>query len=80
VLFPVVREGFVLAAAGVAIGIAGAFALTRVLSAFLFGVGATDPITFALVSVLLMAIALTASYIPSRRALKVDPIRALRAE
>jgi len=80
VLFPVVREGLVLAVAGVAIGIAGAFAVTRVLSAFLFGVAATDPITFALVSVLLMVIALAASYIPSRRALKVDPIRALRAE
>jgi putative ABC transport system permease protein len=51
-----------------------------VLSAFLFGVGATDPVTFAAVSVLLLVIALAASYIPSRRALRVDPLTALRAE
>ena len=80
VLFPVVREGLILAVTGVAIGLVGAFALTRVLSAFLFGVGATDPITFTLVSILLMLIALAASYIPSRRALRVDPLTALRAE
>ena len=80
VLFPVVREGLILAVTGVAIGLVGALALTRVLSAFLFGVGATDPVTFALVSVVLMLIALAASYIPSRRALRVDPLTALRAE
>ena len=80
VLLPVVREGLILAVLGVVIGLVGALALTRVLSAFLFGVGATDPVTFAFVSVLLMLIALAASYIPSRRALRVDPLTALRAE
>jgi putative ABC transport system permease protein len=50
------------------------------LSAFLFGVGASDPLTFGGVALLLLAVALAASYIPSRRALKVDPVIALRAE
>jgi putative ABC transport system permease protein len=80
VLLPVVREGLVLALAGLAIGLAGAFAAARALTAFLFGVGATDPLTFAGVALLLLIVALLASYIPSRRALKVDPIVALRAE
>jgi putative ABC transport system permease protein len=80
VLFPVVREGLVLGLVGIGLGLAGALAVTRVLSAFLFGVGATDPVTFALVSALLLLIAVTASYVPSRRALKVDPLIALRAE
>jgi putative ABC transport system permease protein len=80
VLYPVVREGVALALTGVAIGLAGALVTTRVLSAFLFGVGATDPVTFAAVSALLLVIALAASYVPSRRALRVDPLTALRAE
>jgi putative ABC transport system permease protein len=80
VLFPVVREGLVLGLVGIGLGLAGALAVTRVLSAFLFGVGATDPVTFALVSALLLLIAIAASYVPSRRALKVDPLIALRAE
>ena len=77
---PIVREGLVLAALGVAIGLAASLAVTRVLSAFLFGVSATDPLTFAGVSVLLLAVALVASVVPARRALKVDPVTALRAE
>jgi predicted permease len=80
VLLPVVREGLVLGLVGIGLGLAGALAVTRVLSAFLFGVGATDPVTFGLVSALLLLIAVAASYIPSRRALKVDPLIALRVE
>lgn len=80
VMRPVLREGMTLAGIGVAIGLAGAFAATRVLAAFLFGVGATDPLTFAAVALLLLGVAFLASYIPSRRALRVDPITALRAE
>jgi putative ABC transport system permease protein len=80
VLTPVIREGVVLAALGIAIGLAGALALTRLLASFLFGIGATDPLTFVIVSVLLIVAALLASYIPSRRALRVDPLIALRAE
>jgi putative ABC transport system permease protein len=80
VLLPVVREGLVLAVTGIAIGLVGAFAASRMLSAFLFGVGATDPLTFSAVAVLLLGVAVLASYVPSRRALKVDPIIALRTE
>jgi putative ABC transport system permease protein len=80
VLLPVVREGLVLALTGITIGLAGAFAAARMLTTFLFGVGASDPLTFAGVAVLLLGVALLASYVPSRRALKVDPIVALRAE
>jgi predicted permease len=80
VMRSVVREGLLLGAIGVAIGTAGAMAATRVLSSFLFGVEATDPVTFAAVAILLLAIAALASYVPSRRALRVDPLTALRAE
>ena len=80
VLLPVVREGLVLATAGIAIGLVGAFAASRAVSAFLFGVAPTDPLTFSAVALLLLGVALLASYVPSRRALKVDPIIALRAE
>ena len=80
VLLPVVREGLVLALTGIALGLAGAFAVARALSDFLFGVGAADPLTFASVALLLLGVALVASYVPSRRALNVDPIVALRAE
>jgi putative ABC transport system permease protein len=65
---------------GIAIGLAGSVALSRVLKGFLFGIDATDPLTYCLVALLLLAVALTASYIPSRRALRVDPITALRSE
>jgi len=80
VMLPVVREGLILALAGIAIGLAGSVATSRVLKGFLFGVEATDPLTYCLVALLLLAVALTASYIPSRRALTVDPITALRSE
>ena len=80
ILIPVIREGLRLALVGIGLGLIGAFAAMRALTAFLFGVGASDPLTFAGVALLLLAVATAASYIPSRRALRVDPVVALRAE
>ena len=77
---PVIREGMMLAGIGVALGIAVALASTKLIAAYLFGVGPTDPLTFGAVTALLLGVALLASYIPSRRALRVDPLTALRAE
>ena len=75
-----VGEGIVLALAGTAVGIVAAVGLTRVMASLLFGVAPTDPATFAAVSTLLVAIALVASWLPARRATRVDPLTALRAE
>jgi putative ABC transport system permease protein len=76
----VVREGLRLAASGLALGIAGSFVTTRVLETFLYDVHGTDPLTYTAVAALLIGVAVVATYVPSRRAARVDPITALRAE
>jgi len=78
VMTMVLGDGAKLTAMGVAIGVAAAFGVTRVLSSLLYGVGAADPATFAGISLLLGAVAMLASYIPARRAARVDPLEALR--
>jgi predicted permease len=80
VLVMVVRQGLKVVLVGVAIGIAGALVLTRFLASLLFGVRPTDPLTFTAVSLILIAVALLACYIPARRASKIDPMVALRYE
>ncbi len=76
----VVGQGLLLVGAGVAAGIAGSLALTRFLSSLLYGVEPTDPLMLAAVSILVAIVAVTASYLPARRATKVDPMVALRYE
>jgi predicted permease len=76
----VIRQGMELTVAGVAIGLIGAALLTRVMATLLFGVSATDIVTFSAVPVVLVAAALVASYLPARRAIQVDPVVALREE
>jgi putative ABC transport system permease protein len=80
VLTMVLSQGMRTILIGVVIGIAGSLALTRAVASFLFGVTATDPLTFAGVVALLGVAALLACYIPARRATKVDPVIALRSE
>jgi putative ABC transport system permease protein len=80
VLLLVVRQGMTLALIGVAVGVAAAYGLTRLMTSLLFNVRATDPATFAVISLLLMGIAFLAAYLPARRATKVDPLVALRHE
>ena len=76
----IVGQGMVLIAIGAGIGLGLAFLATRVLKSLLFGVSATDPLTFTVVVILLVAVALLACYVPARRATKVDPLEALRYE
>jgi predicted permease len=74
----ILSQGAAMALAGVAVGIGGALALTRVMSRMLFQVSATDPVTFAGIALLFVVVALAASYIPARRAARIDPMAALR--
>jgi putative ABC transport system permease protein len=76
----VLREGILLIGLGLLVGLGGAFAAARFVQAMLFGVGATDPLTFGAIAVLLAAVALAACLIPARRATRVDPVVALRSE
>ncbi len=80
VLRMVIRQGAGLAAMGVAVGLAGAFALTRLLSTLLFGVSATDPLTFVAAALGLLLVAVAASLVPARRATRISPVDALRYE
>jgi putative ABC transport system permease protein len=80
VLKLIIRHGMILAGAGASIGLAGALGLTRLMESLLFGVSSRDPLTFAAIPLLLVMVALLACYIPARRAMKVDPLVALRCE
>ncbi|HEV2206282.1 MAG TPA: ABC transporter permease [Candidatus Acidoferrales bacterium] len=76
----VLSQGLNLALIGAAIGIVASFALTRLMAGLLFGISATDPLTFISVTAILVAVAVAACYIPARRAMRVDPVRSLRCE
>ena len=80
VLLLVLRQGLWLTVLGVVVGLAAAFALTRLLSGLLFGVAAVDVGTFTTISILLMIVSLLACYLPARRAMRIDPLQALRYE
>ena len=80
VLGMVLRQGLLLAGIGITAGLIGAFALTRLMTTLLYNVRPNDPLTFAAVAAALLLIALVASFLPARRAMRVSPVTALRAE
>jgi ABC-type antimicrobial peptide transport system permease subunit len=80
VLQMTIKQGLKLVSTGMMLGLAAAFFMTRVLASLLFGISATDPVTFIAISLVLLAVAILASYVPALRATKVDPIIALRAQ
>ncbi len=80
VLKLVVRQGLLLTLVGIALGLAAALALTRVMSSFLLGISATDPLSFGVIALLLAFVALVACWVPARRGMKVDPMIGLRCE
>jgi ABC-type antimicrobial peptide transport system permease subunit len=78
VLKLVIGQGMAVALSGASLGLAAALAVTQLMKSLLFGVTATDPTTFALIALLLVGVTLIASFVPARRATKVDPLQALR--
>jgi ABC-type antimicrobial peptide transport system permease subunit len=80
ILFSVLRDGGRLAGMGLLVGLGGSLALSSLLGSFLFGVTPTDPATFATVAAGMLVVALLAGYLPARRAARVDPLTAIRAE
>ena len=80
VLTMILRQGLVLAAVGIAVGLVAAFALTRLMASLLYQVRAADPLTFVAVPLMLVVVALIASYLPARRATRVSPVIALRTQ
>ncbi|HKQ85133.1 MAG TPA: FtsX-like permease family protein, partial [Candidatus Acidoferrales bacterium] len=80
VLLLIIRQGLILALVGSAAGLVSAFMLARLMTKLLYGVAPTDPVTFAGVAALLIAVALLACYVPARRAMRIDPVSAMRCE